>query len=112
MQKGPGGGGGGGGLSSTDILRTRGSSSDADVRTFLRKKLRIFWNLWCVRTDKERAWASADIFRTRRGGGVNFSRFCAECGHILRTAPKSIVNVLNQINLFMLYSLRSNALVY
>jgi len=27
-------------------------SSDADVRTFWRKKLRIFQNLWCVRTDK------------------------------------------------------------
>jgi len=39
---------GGGGLSIAD----KGGSSDADVRTFLRKKLRIFRNLWCVRTDR------------------------------------------------------------
>jgi len=45
---------GGGRLSSADIFRTseEGSSSDADVRTFLGKKLRIFRNLWCVRTNK------------------------------------------------------------
>jgi len=36
-----------GGLSSADILRTRG------FLTFWRKKLWIFRNLWCVRTDKE-----------------------------------------------------------
>jgi len=30
----------------------RGGSLDADVRTFGHKKLRIFRNLWCVRTDK------------------------------------------------------------
>jgi len=28
------------------------TSSVADVRTILYKKLRIFQNLWCVRTDK------------------------------------------------------------
>jgi len=32
----------GGGSSTTDVLRT-----------FWCKKLRIFWNLWCDRTDKE-----------------------------------------------------------
>jgi len=42
----------------------KGSSSDADVRTFWCKKLRIFRNLWCVRTGRE--------------GGGNFSRFCAD----------------------------------
>jgi len=53
-----------GGLSGADIFRTRGerSSSNEDVRTFWCKKLRIFRNLWCVRTDK----------------GVNFLRFCAK----------------------------------
>jgi len=36
-----------------DIFRTRGwGSSDADVRIFWCKRLRIFRNLWCVRTDK------------------------------------------------------------
>jgi len=34
------------------------------VRTFWRKKLWIFRNFWCVRTNK--------------GEGVNFSRFCAD----------------------------------
>jgi len=40
-------------LSSADFLRTRkgGGSSDADVRTFRYKKLRIFRNFWCVRAD-------------------------------------------------------------
>jgi len=51
-------------------------SSDADVRTLMQKKLRIFRNLLCVRTDKE-GWASASIIRTR-GEGVNFSRFCKD----------------------------------
>jgi len=30
----------------------QGGSSNADVRTFLCKRPRIFWNLWCARTDK------------------------------------------------------------
>jgi len=34
------------------------------------KKLRIFRNLWCVRTDK-----GVEPVRTRE---VNFSRFCAD----------------------------------
>jgi len=34
---------------------------------FWGKKLRIFRNLWCVRTVKG-GWASADIFRTRGRG--------------------------------------------
>jgi len=38
-------------------------SSDADVHTFLWKKLRNFLNLWCVHTDKG-DWANADILRT------------------------------------------------
>jgi len=65
-------------------LRTffgQGGSSDADVTSALfgAKKLRIFRNLWCVRTDKEGrgGWASADILWTK-GEGVNFSRFCAD----------------------------------
>jgi len=33
-------------------LRWGGGSLDADARTFWYKKLHIFRNLWCVRTDK------------------------------------------------------------
>jgi len=47
------------GLSSAD----KGSSSDADVRTFICKKLLFFFEI-SVRMDK--------------GRGVNFSRFCAD----------------------------------
>jgi len=60
--------GGKGDLSIVDILRTRGEGvfSKADVRTFWRKNLRIFWNLWCVHTDKgEGGWTSTDILRIR-----------------------------------------------
>jgi len=60
------------GLSSVYILRG-GGSSDADVRTFWCKKPRIFRNLWCVFTDKERGVESM-----RTVEGVNFSRFCAD----------------------------------
>jgi len=49
-------------LSSVD--KGERSSSDADIRTFWCKKLRISLNLWRVRTD--------------RGRGVNFWRFCAD----------------------------------
>jgi len=51
------------GLSTADIA-DKGGSSDADVRTFWCKKLRIFRNLWCVRMNKE--------------GRGHFSRFCAD----------------------------------
>jgi len=57
------------GLSSED----KGGSSDADIRTFWCKKLRIFRNLWRVRTDKG-SWATADIFRTR--GAQLFAILC------------------------------------
>jgi len=51
-------------LSSADIMRTRGKgSSDADVCTFWCKKLRVFQNLWCVRTDKDRERDGRSIFR-------------------------------------------------
>jgi len=56
------------------LVRTfcgQGGSSDADVRTFWRKNLRIFRNLWCVRTDK--------------GGGGQF--FVILCGRLLMTVP-------------------------
>jgi len=46
---------------------------------FVAKKLRNFWYLWCVRTDR-----GVNILRTR--GGVNFSRFCVD---VLWTAPKA-----------------------
>jgi len=42
----------------------RGDSSDADVRTFCRKKLRIFRNLWCVRTDRGEGSIFRDFVRT------------------------------------------------
>jgi len=47
----------------------QGGSSDAYVRTFWCKKLRIFRNLWCVRTVK-----GVEPVRTffGQGGGVNF----------------------------------------
>jgi len=52
----------------------RGGSSDADVRTFLRKKLRIFRNLWCfLRKFKEPVRTFCG-----QGRGVNFLRFCAD----------------------------------
>jgi len=63
-------------LFSAEIFRTRGCSSDADVRIFWSKKLRTFRNLWCVRTDKvEGSWASADIFRTSGEGEPIFRDF-------------------------------------
>jgi len=48
------------------------------------KKLRIFQNLWCVRTDKrvEPEWTFFD-----QGGGQFFAILC---GRPLRTAPKNI----------------------
>jgi len=47
--------------------------SVADVRTFWRQKLRIFRNLWCVRTAKrEWSWASATFCGQ---GGVEGSIF-------------------------------------
>jgi len=61
----------------------QGISSDADVLTFWRKKLRIFRNLWRVRTDKV-------------GGGLNHCGHFAEkgsqffailCERFLCTAP-------------------------
>jgi len=56
---------GGGDFSSVNILRTRGGSSDADVRTFWCKKLWIFRNLWCVPTDKgNRGSIFRDFVRT------------------------------------------------
>jgi len=68
-----------GGLTSVDILRTRGrGSSDAGVRTFWRKKIRIFRNLWCVRTDKEGGWVGPVRTFCGQEGRVNFSRFCAD----------------------------------
>jgi len=56
--------------------------SDADVRTFWYKNLRIFQNLWCVRTDKRRA--SEDIF-----GQVGVKFFAILCGRLLWPVPLS-----------------------
>jgi len=60
----------------------RRGSPDADVQTFWCKKLRIFQNLWRVRTDK-RAWASVH----KRWGQF----FCDFVRASLWTAP-----ILNQ----------------
>jgi len=47
-------------------------SSDADVRTFCCKRLRIFWNLWYVRTQ-----GGEEVKPVRaRGKGVNFAILC------------------------------------
>jgi len=56
----------------------RVSSSDVDVRTFLCKKHRIFLNLQCLGTDKEKGELSQCGHFADKGGGVNFSRFCAD----------------------------------
>jgi len=68
---------GAGGLSNADILRTRGGlKMQTSFSLFGAKKLRIFWNFWCVRMDKgEGGWASVDILRTRVEGEVNFYDF-------------------------------------
>jgi len=50
--------------------------SNTYVRTWC-KKLRIFRNLWCVRTDIKRGWVSVDILRTRgEGEGSVFTILC------------------------------------
>jgi len=56
----------------TDAHR-KGASSDADVRTFWCKKLRIFRNLCSVRTRGK----GVESVRTREKG-VNFLRYCAD----------------------------------
>jgi len=53
----------------------QGGSSGADVRTFWCKKLRIFRNLWCVRTDKEEVEPVRTV-RTVCGQGERGSFFC------------------------------------
>jgi len=66
-------------------VKREGDSSDADVCTFWRKKLRIFRNLWCVRTDKG-GRASVDIghLADKEGGGQFFAILCRR---LLWTAP-------------------------
>jgi len=66
-----------GGVSKCGHFSDKGGSSDADVRTFWSKILRIFRNLWCVRTDKRGGVEPGGHFADK-GGGVNFSRFCAD----------------------------------
>jgi len=39
------------------------------------KKLRIFWNLWCVRTDKGDGLNQSDILRSRGRRGLIFRDF-------------------------------------
>jgi len=75
-------------LSSVDILRTMGEGgySEADVRTFWRKELRIFWNLWCIRTDK--GIEPVRIFCGQGRGGSIFL-----CGRLLWTAPNNFSKI-------------------
>jgi len=81
-----------GGLSSADIFRALGESSDADVRTFWSKNSGIFRNLWCVRTDKE----GVEPVRTFFGEGSQF--FAILCRRLLWTAPKQNQNVKVEIH--------------
>jgi len=53
----------------------KGSSSVVDVRTFWCKKLQIFRNLWCVRTDKVGGGLSKYGHFADKGMGVNFCDF-------------------------------------
>jgi len=59
-----------------------GGSSEADVRTFWWKKLQIFLNLWYFRTDKGKGGRRGALRQCGRfsdkGGGNQFSRFCAD----------------------------------
>jgi len=70
-------------LSSADIFRT--SWEEGFFRCgrphFWCKKHRVFWNLWCVRTDKR-----VEPFADKGGGG--HSRFCAYVfyGRLLKAA--------------------------
>jgi len=66
-----------------------GSSSDADVRTFWYKKLQIFRNLWCVRTDKGgRGLSQYGHFADKGRWRVNFSRFFVRS--LLRLGPNNL----------------------
>jgi len=73
----------GGGLSSAKILQTRRGRvfTDAKARTFTFwcKKLRIFRNLRCVRTDKRgREVSQFGHFSDKGGWGSTFSRLCTD----------------------------------
>jgi len=51
-----------------DLADKREGFFRCGVRTFWCKKIRIFRNWWCVRTEKgEGCWIRADIMRTRSG---------------------------------------------
>jgi len=65
------------------FFEQRAGSSNVDVRTFWHKKLRIFQNLWCVRTDK--GLSQCGHFAYKRGGGQFFAILC---GRLFWTAPK------------------------
>jgi len=69
----------------------KGFLLDANARTFWRKNLWIFQNLWCVRTD------FAD-----KGWGIHFSRFCADVFHGRSLSCKQNFLVLFAANRFAL----------
>jgi len=74
---------GGGEFVQCGYFADKGGSSDADVCTFWHKKLRIFLNLWCIRTDK-----GVEPVRTFCGQGGQF--FAILCGRLLWTASNAL----------------------
>jgi len=58
------------------------------------KYLRIFRNLWCVRTDKGRGFSKCGHFEDK-GKGINFSRFCADVFY-----GRPLISILNKELLF------------
>jgi len=55
------------------------ASLDTDVRTFWTKKLRIFRNFWCVRSDKEGGFSQCGHFSDKGEGSI----FPILCGRLL-----------------------------
>jgi len=69
----------------SDILWTRGSGVFRARRLhILVQKLRIFRNLWCVRTDKGEGVSQCGHLQTWGDGGQIFAILC---GRFLWTAP-------------------------
>jgi len=69
-------------------------SSESDVRTFWWKKLRNFRNFWCVicmDMGWGKDWASAHVFRTRKG-----QFFAILCRRNLWTAPYNAKEIFCQ----------------
>jgi len=74
-------------------------SSNADVRIFWCKKHAIFQILWCVRTDK--GVEPVRIF-CGQGGGVTFSRFCA---NVFYGRPLTVKKFFEKKKMFWLFEI-------